>query len=351
MRCTLTLILLLAQAASAQYTFEGAYPALQKALQPTPEQAKALIELNQNWSRHQFAKVKRLQVVYREIDAERTRPELRPYELGIRYYEVAAICQEGVSRFAEYRAAVRTLLTPSQQQTLAQLESSAETLTLHSDAHRLHLIDSDLEVTKGESALNPDIVGCESFIGRIYFSAETTVVPSRPSSPLEQYLELTATQKTALNAVHRVNALALNELEDEAYDLQSDFRTFARRPNPQPNLLGLDLERLEKNCRMTEQLLQMGVAIFRQQLTPAQRAKLEDLERLAKLLPVLHDASVKSVVSTMITTPTERVQWRLNSTHDTSITACSRLGPQPPTVIERIISTEDLFPMRPTSAP
>lgn len=255
----------------------------------TEAQQQQWNQLQLTWQRHQSEKAERLAIVHAEIRLERHQPSPSPAQLGLRYYEIAAICQEGQSRFQQYQQSLRASLLPAQRQRFNDLAATATSFDAYSEAIRIYLIDSGRWQVR-ESSSGPDIVGC------VTVASGPTGLSQRPFTQLNTYLELTPQQITTRNQIARRFAIEADSMFAEINDLHLDLSVFPPKPNPIPAELGAKVARLEQLCRQQKLLRDAERLAFEQILTPTQLVLWQNLKHAATLLPVLAEVSLSGLL-------------------------------------------------------
>lgn len=341
------LCLLAALALHAQQPLKDQYPNLVRALDLTEPQSATLNDQIINYQTYLSTKYDRLSQVNAELLNERLQPNPNPAELGTRYYEIAAICQEATARLATHRANFRTLLTPDQLTRLAKLEANLRILPPIAEIQSLSLIGSTVpdalppfyypagtrlsyraSLSPGEVALP----GCPaSGLGGI-FALIGDFNPAATYPNLIRYLELTGPQLEQLLNLNNQYSSDIGELSQQADTLEREIQAESAQPSPSPSLLGEKAARLEQICRQSLALEAALEQSFPKLLTSTQLTRWQDLERARNLLPVLSESQNIGAISRVAanalpprfyaSTLTRRIEWNVNPNSGPNLPGC-----------------------------
>lgn len=314
-------------------------PNLSRLLGLTEAQQQQWDQIQTAWQQYQTTKFERLTVVNGEIRLERQRTSPSPTELGLRYYEIAAICQEGLSRRTEQVAALTHALTPDQRVILQALQSRTLDLAHFGEARYLNLVDTDIPNAINPFAPNPSgwvsnrtdsrptVVGCSdnTIVGAILRA------PEPPSNPfLNRYLGFNTEQLQKVQILLQQRELESRDLNFEAQTLLEQLRNSATEPNPQPEVLGAKSVRLEQICREVLVIYRAYTTAFEQLLaTDAQKQRWQDIQKAIELLPTIQSAQFIDTLPQTFTDSDRPTQWRVASSTQSNIPACNIPGQSP----------------------
>jgi hypothetical protein len=262
------------------------YSNFQNSLQLTTTQWTNIIQLRDNHQAYLSSKQQRLSQVNQEINLEKLRPEPDPNQLGLRFYEIAAICQESTNQTNAHKQSLRNLLTPQQAATLQQLETSLKLLPTLGEAQDLQFL------TPTSSSINrfsstPPLPGCPGNNSAVF------AIISRPADSypnLIRHLQLSEDQFEQMLTANSRWQQEISESYAAAQQLHLEMEAESALPTPRPSFLGDKALRLEQICRTAIALeagLQQSLPLI---LNPAQRTRLAELDQALRLLPVLAES-------------------------------------------------------------
>ena len=327
------------------------YPNLQRILELSDTQWTRLSENRTAYQNYLAEKYQRLSQVNQELLFEKTRPEPDPSALGVRLYEIAAICQQSTARLDNYKQDLRKLLTPSQSARLLQLEENLNLLPPIAEAQDLYLLGGE---SKNAIPSRFQIPG-QSLSWRV---TQVYGVPPQPGCPafgfpgnigtfigggfnisafypnLLRHLELTSDQLQQILTVNGRLDQDLSEASLAAVFLRAELQVEAALPAPNPSLLGLKAVRLEQICRLSIALVSGVEQTLPKLLTESQQSKWAELERALQLLPALTESQnlrLNSRVPTDAPSPyffnnstSRRVEWSGSTFNGPNLPGCEQ---------------------------
>ena len=325
-----------------------AYPNLQRILELSDTQWTRLSENLTTYHNYIAEKYQRLSQVNEELLFEKTRPEPDPSALGIRLYEIAAICQQSTARLDNYKQDLRKLLTPSQSARLLQLEENLNLLPPIAEAQDLDLLGGESKnalpsgfqipgqplswrVTRVYGV--PPQPGCPAsgFLGTVgRFGGVFNIAALYPN--LLRHLELTSDQLQQILTVNGRLDQDLSEARVAAEVLRRELQVESALPAPNPSLLGEKAVRLEQICRLSIALVSGVEQTLPKLLTESQQSKWAELERALQLLPALIESQnlrLNSRVPTDALPPfffnnstTRRLEWSGSTSNGPNLPGC-----------------------------
>lgn len=326
---------------------QSIYPNLQRHLELTNDQLTGISQQRFEYQNYISEKYQRLNQVNQELIFEKTRPAPDPAALGIRYYEIAAICQQSTARQATYKQDLRKLLTPAQSTRLAQLEQQLEFLPSIAEGQELNFVGTEVKtgILQGLPLRNqirnwqvsplyglPSLPGCPARGSSIAAFISGPFEPSALYPNLTRYLILTPEQIGQMQAMTSRLDEDLIEGRLSAGTLQSELEKESALPNPNPSLLGEKAFRLEQICRQSIALESAVEQAMPKILTESQQAKWAEIERALQLLPVLAESQNLRLNSRipanslpplyLSSAPVRRIEWVPLASPNTSLPGC-----------------------------
>ncbi len=284
-----------------------AYPNLQRILELSDTQWTRLSENLTTYQNYIAEKYQRLSQVNQELLFEKTRPEPDPSALGVRLYEIAAICQQSTARLDNYKQDLRKLLTPSQSARLLQLEENLNLLPPIAEAQDLYLLGGESKNALPSGFQIPGQLlswrvwqvygvapqpGCPAFgfpgnVGT-FIGGGFNIAARYPN--LLRHLEITGDQLQQILTVNGRLDQDLSEARVAAQVLRLELQVESALPAPNPSLLGEKAVRLEQICRVSIALVSGVEQTLPKLLTESQQSKWAELERALQLLPALTES-------------------------------------------------------------
>ena len=337
-------IILLAHSGNSQA------PNLQRILNLTEAQWSRIEDLNSAWYSYAANKQSRLDTVQTELLEERLRPEPAASSFGVRYFEIAAICQEATATYATYRQNLRGVLSADQRVRLTQLEANQSLLPAIEEAQALALLGrsvkdaiQDPDLRTGWRSIKdvetPNLPGCMlnspdsiPVIADKPLSTSTELYPN-----LTRYLNLSRGQFNQMATLKRMPQRDLDQAKQEAAQLQAQLQAESSQPAPRVDLLGATAIRLEQICRASI-AIETGIqqALLRV-LSARQQEAWQALERAKDLLPVLEESQQIGLTSQIAAeaipplsqtkTPVRRIQWAARSSSGSDLPGCEPVKP------------------------
>ncbi len=326
-----------------------AYPNLQRILELSDTQWTRLSENLTTYQNYIAEKYQRLGQVNQELLFEKTRPEPDPSALGVRLYEIAAICQQSTARLDNYKQDLRKLLTPLQSARLLQLEENLNLLPPIAEAQDLYLLGGESKyalpsgfqipgqplswrVTRVYGV--PPQPGCPAsgFLGTVvrFGGGFFNIAALYPN--LLRHLELTSDQLQQILTVNGRLDQDLSEARVAAEVLRLELQVESALPAPNPSLLGEKAVRLEQICRLSIALVSGVEQALPKLLTESQQSKWAELERALQLLPALTESQnlrLNSRVPTDAPSPfffnnstTRRLEWSGSTSNGPNLPGC-----------------------------
>ena len=327
-----------------------AYPNLQRILELSDTQWTRLSENLTTHHNYIAEKYQRLSQVNEELLFEKTRPEPDPSALGIRLYEIAAICQQSTARLDNYKQDLRKLLTPAQSARLLQLEENLNLLPPIAEAQDLYLLGGESKnalpsgfqipgqplswrVTQVYGV--PPQPGCSAsaFPGTVgTFIGVFNIAALYPN--LLRHLELTSDQLKQILTVNGRLDQDLSEARVAAEVLRLELQVESALPAPNPSLLGVKAVRLEQICRVSIALVSGVEQTLPKLLTESQQSKWAELERALQLLPALTESQNLRLNSRVPTdalptfffnnSTTRRLEWSGSTSNGPNLPGCEQ---------------------------
>ena len=329
---------------------KDSFPNLQRVLNLSDSQWGDVSRLQSTHQQFLGEKSRRLGQVNRELDEERLRPQPDPMALGVRYFEIAAICQASTSSYTTYKVGLRKLLNPQQQSQLTQMETYKNQLPAIGEAQSLSLLGYEVK-----DALTPpfasDPPSRDWRVTQLYGTSIT--LPGCPSNSnvnsfviggildpiaqgrypnLSRYLDLSPNQLQQIDAIN-------NQFQQSLYDYSSEVETARQellaeqsRPTPDARLLGEKAALIEEICRKSISLEAEAQSSVPSVLNNSQRVLWQDLNRAVELLPALSEAqqvnlSTRSAANSLppsflSRSIIRRLEWTASVSSQTSLPGC-----------------------------
>jgi hypothetical protein len=308
------------------------YPNFQTTLQLTTTQWSNILQLRDDHQAYLSSKYERLSQVNQEINLEKLRPEPDPNQLGLRFYEIAAICQESTNRSSAHKLNLRNLLTPQQAATLQQLETSLKLLPTLGEAQELQFLSPEsTPFSWGISRFSAtaSLPGCPGNNSGVF------AIISRPADSypnLIRHLQLSEAQLEQILAANNRLQQELAESYIAAQQLQLEMEAESALPRPRPSFLGDKALGLEQICR-TSIALEAGLQqSLPQILNPAQRARLAEIEQALRLLPALAESQNINLSPRLVEgaappfplslSPARRIEWQSFASAGPNLPGC-----------------------------
>jgi hypothetical protein len=117
------------------------FPALTAYLGLTAQQVVNVARLNAEFAVYLGEKTRRAATVNAEIREETQAASVNPTALGVRYYELEAICREAKGRQADLLKNVQAVLTPEQKPKLQTLQAAFNLFPTIAEGQNVNMID------------------------------------------------------------------------------------------------------------------------------------------------------------------------------------------------------------------
>jgi hypothetical protein len=271
-------------------------PNLQAILELTDSQWTRIQSLNRLWYSYRGEKLTRLEQVNKELAAERLRPEIDPTALGLRYFEIAAICQESTARLSMHRQDLGNVLTQQQQAKLIQLENGVKLLPSIQEAEAILLLTTPgWRITKSSIESGPP--GCPSDPKSGAYYLLVTGSPLKVYPNLTRYLDLSEHQLRQILLANQRLAGDLEESKIEVEAIEQAIQRESALPTPRISLLGDKAARLEQICRESIALKSGIEKALPGMLSSLQLERWQALEMARKLLPVISESQTLNLSS------------------------------------------------------
>lgn len=151
------------------------WPELIRYLELTPQQVLELARIQTEWSRFLTAKSRRVSQVENEIRQATQAAVPDPMALGVRYFELEAICRESRDTDRRLREQARKLMTAQQMTRLVSLEQAYRLIPVIAEADTAKLIDAPMP------GLNLGLFGAPA--ARTYPGCRYSAPGSQPAAP------------------------------------------------------------------------------------------------------------------------------------------------------------------------
>lgn len=325
------------------------FPNLQRVLKLTDSQWGDVSRLQAVHQQFLSEKSLRLGQVNRELDQERLLFQPDPMALGVRYFEIAAICQASTNSFNTYKVGLRNLLNPQQQSQLTQLETYKNQLPAIGEAQSLSLLGYEVK-----DALPPPFAPDQRSLDWRVAQGTFTALPGCPSNGnsfviggilsgdfppvrypnLSRYLDLSRSQLEQIESINNQFQQSLSGYSSEAEEARQVLLAEQSRPTPDARLLGEKAALIEEICRKSITLEAEVQSSIPSVLNSSQRVLWLDLNRALELLPALSEAqqvnlSTRSAANSappffLSNSIIRRLEWTASGSAQTSLPGCQQ---------------------------